>query len=361
VASAGCFYTGPINRRPFARITELDADPHYVGQSIRLIAAKSEDDDRVLVARWRAFACIGGGACARLGDDTVIEDLDDPFVVTVPTQDAVDLPRFDRIEVELSVEDPHGAVGTDSLALVVQNRDPMLRMQDTGFTDPRPGGGYVLGLPIRLAAEVVDSDMDAVELSWKTPRPPVGGGSDPNSVVFEPDGSDDRRRFVPDVPGLWEIEAVADDGAGGVVSVVRPILVEADHPPCIDLVDPPAVADDMYVVDREGAPRRFSVLSVADALDVFPLPADALPEVAEAVFSWKIATPDTGGELVPLSGYAEPDYVIDPSAYASGDVVRLQVDVSDRVVRTPCADADPTCSMEGDDCYQRLSWGIEIR
>jgi hypothetical protein len=232
-------------------------------------------------------------------------------------------------------------------------------IQEQGSFDPRPGGGYVLGLPMHIVVDAEDGDGDNVTLRWEL-RAPVGGGSDPDAVTFEPE-NDRKYLFTADVPGLWEVRVTAEDGVGGVTQETRQILIEPDQAPCIALTDPIAVAGGRYVVERSEGARRFSVLSVTDALDVYPLSADAAPQLGETAFRWRIATPDTGGTLVPISGHSAADYVLDPDALSPGDEVILQIEAHDRVARALCPSAEPTCSIDGDSCFQRLTWEVEIR
>jgi hypothetical protein len=116
-----------------------------------------------------------------------------------------------------------------------------------------------------------------------------------------------------------------------------------------------------YIVDGV-APRRFAVLSVTDDLDFYPARADQTGFLGTASMRWYIATPDTGGAFVEVQGHAVADYVVDPSAYAPGDALSLRVEIDDRVGRQiVCDPAQPTCSLEQNECLQRVTWGVEIR
>jgi hypothetical protein len=276
--------------------------------------------------------------------------------------DDLDLAVVDRVNVQLEVEDERGAVGTDLFSVVIQNRAPVWdEIQVNGANDPGPGGGKVLGLPLEVIAIVRDEDVgDPLLLDWEFPRAPSGAGSDPDAVVWE-QRSDTEVRFVPDVPGLWEIRVTARDDAGGESMFPTQILVAPDRPPCIALTDPTALAGARYVIERSEGARRFAVRSVVDALDRFPLAASDGPPHAETTFAWRIATPDTGGELVAMSGHVAADYLFDPQGLSPGDVASLQVEVRDRVQRVMCPTAEATCSIDGNGCFQRLTWEMEIR
>ena len=361
VTAGACFYTDPINDRPVARITKQNDAPHHKGQIVRFDAAKSEDDSGNLTAHWSAFACSTATPpiCESLVDQVTKESLTDAFELAIPMTLSID--ESPQINIELEVEDRSGAIGRDILPIVVQNRDPTVRVQVQGFEDPRPGGGFVLGLPLDIVAEVTDEDFDAenqdqVTLGWEYRSPT---GSNPNNVTFEEAGKD-IYRLTADVFGLWTVVITADDGEGGVTTHEEQILVSDDRAPCITATDPVAVAGESYIVERSQGLRRFAVLQVVDELDVFPLSDGLPPQMDETAFSWKIATPDTNDLLVPLTGHVVADYVLDPSAFSPGDLVELQVAVDDRVARQPCDSAEPTCSTDAN-CFQRLTWGVEIR
>jgi hypothetical protein len=166
---------------------------------------------------------------------------------------------------------------------------------------------------------------------------------------------------VPDVPGLWEVEVEAEDPDGGVDTASRTFQVSADSPPCIAATEPPAPGGGLYVLGADEAPRRFSVLAVDDELDAHPARAGD-PDAGEASFAWWISSSATGGAFEAASGRDAPDFVIDPSEHAPGDLLALRVEVSDRVERDiACGDDRLTCSIGDNDCVQRTTWEVEIR
>ena len=111
--------------------------------------------------------------------------------------------------------------------------------------------------------------------------------------------------------------------------------------------------------------RRFSVLSVGDALDPFPASLDDDPALGEATFRWFLKSPGSA-DFVELSGFLGSDYLVNPNVYNPGETLELRVEVSDRLAGVerdlPCAADVWTCALEtGSGCNQRLTWGVDIQ
>jgi hypothetical protein len=350
VAGAGCLYTDPINRAPNARIVEESRGPYFMETPIVLSASKSHDPDGHAIARveWSAQLTSLGGERYNLFDPPLRGLLSQPLVIE-------GLPAKGRLQVQLTVRDSHGALGLDEVGFEILNRAPSVELQIQG---PRlRDGTYLVGRELVAVSEAVDPDGDDVELSWEVIPPP---SSSPSEMVFEPAG-DHHYRFIPDVPGLWEIVVQADDGDGGVDEASRAIQVVADGPPCIAATEPPAPGGGAYVVGAGEPPRRFAVLAVADELDPYPGRHDD-PDAGEAGFRWLLASPETGHAFVELRGRKASDLIIDPADYAPGDELMLRVEVSDRVDRDiACGDERLTCSIHDNACIQRTTWEVEIR
>ena len=345
---AGCFYTSAINERPHAEIRVVDPGPHFPGTAVTLSAAGSFDseDGNQLQCVWTAELCDDDG-CATT-DATALPCTSD-FTVVLPRR------QHRSVPVRVVVTDQTGADFAANQTIEVGNRRPEVEVQ------VRPAGTAdhsVVGVPVQASVLVDDADGDDVTLSWALLKPRGGGAA----VELGPvDGDGLTQEFTPDLAGLWMVQVTADDGIEeGVGSGAA--AVEEDGPPCLALTSPTAGQEQRLVLRREDSPRAFAVLLVADDLDPFPGPAASSPYQGEPTFAWKIASPDTGGELVPVAGAVAADLTIDPAAYAPGDLIDLRVEVGDRVDRTlPCDDAAPSCALGGDVCRQRLSWGVEIR
>lgn len=360
---AGCFYTDAINREPRADVQVSTPGPHHRGARVSFSAAKSDDPDgQTLRVAWRARPC----NAARTDCDPVFAErtgrpVTEPFEVTIPARRAGDAPT-ESILVEVAVTDPHGATHRDQVFVDTINRapDPVLQLQ--GFAAPR--GGYPIGTSVRAVADAADPDGDEITYEW---RYFPASGSRAEDVGWER-VADTIYDLRADVTGEWEVEVTAMDVLGASKTARATVLVQRDEPPCIASTDPPAEAQASYILERDGAPRRFAVLAVADDLDVYPPPAattsDGRPSPqGTARFHWSLATPYTGDALRGLSGHALAGYVLDPAGYAPGDTLSLRVEIEDRnEYDVDCDPALATCALFGDEtCRQRVTWRIEIR
>jgi hypothetical protein len=356
LAPAGCFYTASINERPEARIDFVSTSPYFPDDPIVLSARSSDDEDSFLDCRWTSAVCPRG---------TGIAGCDPPFrEQTQPCADVFEfeLPGGDEehghlpVEVTLEVEDQDGAVASDVQTIRVGNRAPEI---DIGVPPARTDH-FVVTFPIAVDATVDDPDGDPdIELTWDLLRP---RDASPDVKLVPVGESESVYQFTPDVAGTWTVEVVADDGLEeGSAVQRREIQVMPDQAPCIATASPAAVPE-RYVLRREDGPRAFSVLRVEDDLDPYPRPFDDADYLGEIAFAWQLASPDTGGELEPVTGATGADLTIDPAAFAPGELLDLRVEVADRVERVlPCEPDEPACDVDGGQCYQRLSWGVEIR
>jgi hypothetical protein len=350
----GCFYTTSIIERPTADIHVVDPGPHYPDQPVYLAAYDSSDleDGGDLQCTWSAHSC-SDDAC------TTASELEPPTMIPCDQEWGVtpERARHHPIRVSLTATDRDGGEISDQELIPIGNRPPELTPPQPHF--PANATSAAISLPVRVSVEVSDADGDEVQVTWNLVKP-RGGGAD---VELRPvDDSPLTQEFIPDVASLWTVEVTADDSLdGGQVTSEVPIQVLEDQPPCIEHTSPAADPEAYVVLQREDGPRSFSVLFVSDDLDPYPRLSDE-PYFGDPEFTWLLASPDTGGRFVPVAGAASPEFAIDPAAYAPGDRVDLRVEVSDRVERdVSCDEEQPTCSLTGGTCYQRLTWGVEIR
>lgn len=357
LAPAACFYTGTINERPRAEIDILTRAPaYYPDDDIEFGAHKSGDPDgeQLAACRWTAVRCRTDSDCDAPFDERT-GSCTDIFAVHLPTGPELPDSRraHDRLVVRLQVEDEGGAQSLDAETIYVGNRPPEVDIE----VPPTLADHYVVRIPIEIDAQAIDPDKDdVIALDWRLMRP--RGAGDVSLVKL----ADAVYQLTPDVSGVWTVQVTASDDFGEMITVEQPIPVMDDQPPCIQLTLPAPDEDGRFVLRRDEGPRAFSVLRVKDDLDPYPRPPDDSEYLGEARFAWQLASPDTGGALVPIAGADGPELVIDPSAYAPGDQVDLRVEVADRVARDlPCDEAEPTCALGGGECLQRLTWGVEVR
>lgn len=367
-SQSGCFFDEVINEEPVPGISALNPGLHYIGDILRFNATKSIDDGSELIAEWTAFACVEPGNCRRIAEISY---------KSVATEFEVIVATHETIEVQLRIVDSFGAVRLqpDLHSSPVSNRQPSIDMQIQG-TRESSSGPFVLGLPIHfvglsmstnssgeseLLPVLLDLDGDTTVISWQLSPPP---GSLTKTRVFEPEG-ETGQRLVPDVAGEWTILLRSEDAFGGSAERELTFFVAEDGPPCLEVLSPQAVDNAYYPLDSLDDPRRFSVLSVVDALDPFPLAPGASPVLGEASFRWLLRSPgDSEFSLVP--GFTASSYLIDATRYQPGDRVELRVEVMDRVSgperELACADNVGSCELRaGSECFQRKTWGVEIQ
>lgn len=352
--TTGCFYFEPINERPQAVIYNQSTAPYHERQIVTLDASLSRDPGGGAIrAAWRVDCPPGFNN----------EECQAGFREQQTL--ALALPGQGAFVVTLRVTDEQGATDTDQLRIDVTNRLPTIDV----YTDGRDAGGdtFQVATAIDITAIPDDDDCDpedpsdpdcaSFDLAW-TLYPP--DGSVPDNRSFEPAGENTYQLF-PDIAGLWEVEITARDASGGEATVIVPIVVGEDKPPCIAQTSPVAIPDAVYVFDTASGPRRLAVLAVSDELDPYP-PRPGDGEQGVAAFFWQVASPVTGGELLPVEGHAASDLVIDPADFSPGDRLSVRVEVTDRADRViACATDEPTCSVSNDACLQRVTWELVVR
>lgn len=353
---AACLYVSPINERPRARIEEVSTGPYHVGDQVVISVEDTTDDrsTRDLTVFWQAQLCDADGGNCEVVDVSGVGP-------SVRSQASITVDRKGELVVTATITDAQGARDEIDLRVDVVNQDPTIEVQIAdGFPDPGDSGGFVLNLPVKLVADIKDDDGDELTTTWVA-FPPMGSTSTVDVVPVP--GEDEAYTLEADDPGIWEIRITADDGDGGVVEHIEPIVFAVDGPPCIGATQP--AAGPIAAVVSE--PTRFTVQAVFDALDAYPKPVNAHPAVGETTFSWKLADPASGGAFVDLSSPVA-DVLIDPTLYAPGDRLTLRVEVDDRNNFLPLGcdvgqalcdaldTANPTPA-----CTQRTTWEIEIR
>lgn len=331
----GCFFTDPVNQAPRAEIRVVTAGPVRVNDLVELSADKSDDPDgETPLVAWEAYSCPESGPCELIRTAT-------GFTLSFT------VPDHDRVAVELTVTDAHGAFHLTTMDLYPVNRAPVADVDIRG--PENADGGFTVGRALDVYFEATDDDGDA-PLTYA-------------HVLFAPAASvtygweritDEHYRLIPDVTGEWTLELTASDGFEDGTSAVtsETFRVDEDQPPCIGATTPAAGAGRL-IVERDDPPRRFAVESVVDDVDPWPIPPGASSELGGARFRWLV-----GGQVA--DGLTLPELWFDASGRVPGEVVPIRVEVSDRVTRTmPCDDATPICPVDG--CARRVSWEVEVR
>lgn len=357
---AGCFFTVSINSEPHAEIyQEAPQSEVYRGDEVIVTASKSRDpDDHRLTVAWSVYACSADlRQCDGPFANASASSVEDRFRFMVPLSRGGEQP-VEKVQVVAKVKDERGAETETRLPIVVLNRAPMIAIQPVPLSPPLGRAAYPLGMPVGVVISGSDQEDDALTIAW-TCHDPIGV---PCGERFAPAADLLSAELAADRTGTWQLAVTATDPAGAQAEQELDIPIGEDGAPCMGTTEPQAVPEGRYIVDHRGAPRRLSVLSVSDDLDTYPPPGGDLAYLGTARFGWQVATPDTGGALAPVAHHDVPEYVLDPSAYAPGDVLRVRVEIDDRQGRSiVCAEQAPTCSITGTGCLQRVTWELEVR
>lgn len=343
---AGCFFTDPVNTRPVAAITVVTPLPHYRGLAVTVNALGSSDaDGDPLSYAWTARHCPTPTTCA-------------PAPLATSSQAVLQFTIAEKlpVQVELVVTDSHGASSSTTMPITPTNLAPEISALQLQGTEA-PGGGYTLGRTLTLVAAGADLDDDNATWSWIL-DPPAGG-----IVPVDEDGvADEFYVFRPGTIGQWQALVRLRDDEGAEDTRMLLFAVVEDQPPCIEATDPPAIAGARYILPREDGPRRLSVETVFDDLDPYPFPGGSSDdELGVTHFRWWIAGPGATAPFAEIPGHDLHDLVVDPAGWAPGDLLGVRVEVQDRQSRATCAADQPTCSLQGNSCLQRVTWSLEIR
>ncbi len=354
-----CFFTEVINEAPVPGIRPLQTGPYRLGDVLRFDATKTVDDvTGNLNCEWQARSC-SGSSCTLLSEMRGAIDFE--FAVPIGSHES--------IEIQLRVTDEFGAtrLQPDVFRADVSNRNPSVDLQVTGHRED--GDSYILGraidivvIPGPTAGETqYDLDGDDVDLSWRLLPPPLSLEDQRSFVAV----GDEGYILVPDVAGEWSVELTASDNFGGVDTVRRNFFVGVDQPPCLQSIEPAFAQDGYYLVPSEDGARYFSVLSVEDALDPFPASPGQDEVMGEATFRWLIRQPGATG-FSEVANHTGARYGVDPLAYQPGDQLQVRVEVHDRVTgpqrELTCDEDSWACELSaGSQCFQRLTWGVQIQ
>lgn len=356
LAAPGCLLVDPVDQRPAIDIRLDTPGVIHRGQVVQLEAVGHDPEGQSIYYHWQVVACAAAPAdCDAMPFFTGTEP---SAAFPVPAQRVGGSP-VQAVFVQLEGTDSGGAAALPPQQLVIALED----QPPTVDVAPRTAT-LVRGTSLPVFATVADPDDDPafVQLAWKV-FPPAGaatytltdytGALPPGQVgkVLAP--ADDDASL-----GTWDVRATATDPLAMTASTDAVVNVVPDAPPCLSQWQPIAPSDpgDALPISE---PTLFEVEHVIDDLD--PYPASA---TGETTFAWSLEGPgDTS--YATLDGATDNRVALDPATYAPGDIVELRVEIFDRAHGNPpglpCDATDPTCSLTGDSCLQRLTWRVEMR
>jgi hypothetical protein len=360
IASAGCFYTDPINQRPSDGIEQLTDTQVFRGQLVNLTGSADDPNGDDIDFEWRGYACSDATAQpdgTRPGCDgsPVVSSSTKQFAFDVPDnrQDGVTPVR--AMYVTLDATDTSGATAPQRwLVIPVADAPPTLALA----AEQRPS--YVKGIPVPIYAKVGDPDdtPSNVAVVW-TAFSPTGSES-LTTEQTEPVGSGQLQlatTLLPDQLGVWTVQAIATDPSGVSTTQSIDVVAAPDAPPCLTTWSPiaPPPGESLPI----SMATLFEVLVVTDDLDPYPA-VTGNPYFGTTTFSWSLMPPGgTTHEPISATGAG---VALDPASYQPGDIVELRVEIYDRNhTDIPCDESDPTCSIGANSCLQRLTWRVEMQ
>nr|HEX4313685.1 hypothetical protein [Kofleriaceae bacterium] len=362
VLVAGCFYEAPINQRPSAGIRNQPTDPVFRGDLLSLEAFTSDPDGNAVDVQWSIFACTDASDTSTDCDAVPFDsDTTQDTSFEIPPMRADGVTPTRALRVLLDATDELGAIArpTQVAVIAVDDHPPTLQLSQSSAHD------YVVGSHISLEVDVSDLDdnpgSDSVLWTVDTPVPSapytlappqmVGSGAVAGHVTY-------RSSLDTEIAGQWTVHVTATDPLAQTTEQDFVLAIGSDLPPCITSPSPIASPSQALPLIE---PTLFEVPIVVDDLDVYPPSQGGDPDLGVASFQWSIEQPGaTSFTPLAVTGNGVP---LDPATYSSGDVVKLSVEVHDRVTRDFSAcDGDPTCTLnEGDpSCLQRITWTVEV-
>lgn len=245
------------------------------------------------------------------------------------------------------VTDGQGARGVAYTTVFIENQAPDVQLS---LIAPMPSGPVALGSLIQVKITASDPDKsDTVETTVGLTSPT---GEQPAISAC----SDDETLwcFRAMNPGTWKVTALARDDAGMASTAELDVIVNEDQPPCA--TGTPASA----IVVHDPAQPLLLEVRVDDDLDSVPA-ADGLVPMAK--FRWQIWDEASADWLTALD-HAERTFRVPANGFRPADIVRVRVDVADRIARPAllkgCPANDDVCAV-APGCHQRLTWNVEFR
>jgi hypothetical protein len=352
VASGCILYTQPVNSAPTVKIVA----PTQVivrGQEIEIAANVTDPDGDPVTLGWSTSS---SDKCAPPLDATMrppatfISPPGAPeFPLTLAPNDAT------SVCVWVIATDSHGATAVDAIVVSSENRPPVAVIEVLEPTTKTSGGLYELYSVFHLSAAMShdpDGDMIQNPTFELTGFPPA---ATPTLVACRTPTPTDLVTCL-DVggwPGTYAVKLTVDDGHMGTDATTTMLVVDYDHPPCVKTTVPGQDASPIVAGPDEA--RTFEVQQILDDGAPLPTPADGAP--ARPTFAWKVRR--NAGAWQTIVGYDNINALTLPAGmYATGDVVDVNVTISDGVAMHLQPACDPMCPVG---CPQSASWTVDYR
>ena len=153
--------------------------------------------------------------------------------------------------------------------------------------------------------------------------------------------------------GTYTVSLTVSDESGMRNATTMLLTVDYDHPACIKTAEP-ATSTSPLILDP-GEAKTFTITEILDDGAPLPTPPDGAP--SRPTFAWKVRR--NAGAWQTIVGYDNVNALTLPaSTYATGDVVDVNVTISDGVAMHLQPACDPRCPAG---CPQSAQWTVDYR
>lgn len=337
-----------------------DANAVHRGDlGVKFFAELNDPDGDPIRVQWAAYACTDASNVGDCDATPFAEATTADFTIDVPVLRATNT-HVESLLIALDGVDALGAAARPGQQTIVPVLDgpPHLRISKTSKYK------FVAGTPVELFIEYGDPDdsPDDVTIDVMV-TPPSLATFTLTDLANVPQPTDPKLKQIGKVltaseAGQWRL---AIKGTSHGVETVVPDIVDVtvDQPPCLAELEPvvPPAGAQLPLID----PTLFQVLVVDDELDRFPT-VGGDPFMQPTSFAWSLKR--GSGARQSLTGATANAVDLDPATFTPGELLELRVEAFDRNTvgqPLPCSDDEPSCSIQTNQCKQRLTWRIEVR
>ena len=341
----GCLFTDPINMPPTIMIVPPTAVLIHEPASFK--STTSDPDGDALIVDWMHIP----GDCSDDYSDPARWPFVDPIAEYVVADPA------DSFCVWASATDRHGAITMAVPYHATPVPEPPVAMIDivrpVGATDPFP-----LYTDLEFSgAKSTHSVMDPLTFKWRL----LPMGSPLGSQATLKDCPPDDTCLSPDMPGSYEVEltVVSSIDPKKMSVATKAVRVAADQLPCLGITTPGL--DVATLAEDPAAEILFTVNSVVDDGDPYPVPDPKPPLVGTTHFSWFIGHGAAPARVNYIALHDFPSYTVPANDFSIGEEGRVRVEIHDRnpiidKILLDCGDEDLCAGSKG--CFQRMTWNI---
>ena len=354
VAAQGCLlFTGSVNTPPTVQIVVPTA-PFNRSAGVKLSAVTSDADGGPIRLEWSTSPgdCMPPFDLQHRPATTFQSPTGDPTFV-LPF-----MPGDSTLCVWVLATDPQGATAVAATPVSSQDQAPTAAITVLEPTTTASNGLYELYSTFHLsAATSTDPDGDAIsDPTWQLLEMPPTTRTD-LALVPCPSATQPTAFLqcldVGGVAGVYTIGLTVSDGLKTSDVAMKTLTVNDDHPACVSKTDPST--DASPIVLDPGEAKTLAITGILD--DGSPLPTPVEGMHTAPTFKWQVRR--NGGAWTAIAGYDDVNaFTLPENVYTPGDVVDVDVTISDGVAMHLQPACDPRCPAG---CPQSARWTMEYR